>query len=188
MSRTAPSDRQTRVMPVAPVASKETHSGDTDHQELSQIIVPELGEGISDEIRENVQPALGAHASGDYMTELAFMEEPVTIRIEPSGEENAPLTVDCWVNGKGAEVERNGRWQELGFLPIGIVVTTKRKYVEVLARSKTMKVSTPEQSANDANPDNNVRRRNVRMHSFSVIKDPSPRGAAWLTQIFNEQF
>jgi hypothetical protein len=55
------------------------------------------------------------------------------------------MTVDCWVNGKGAEVwdERTRKWMEFNFLPVGLPIITKRKYVEVLARSKSMKVNTP---------------------------------------------
>lgn len=179
---------QTRVAPVAPMATGEIHSGDHDHQDVPSIVMPGLGESISDDLRENTQEALGAHAANDYLTELQFMEQPVSIRIEPGQEENAPLTVECYVNGKGAEVFLNNRWQEMGFLPVGVVVVTKRKYVEVLARSRTMKCSTLDHSDLNNVDKNEVRRRNVRLHSFSVVHDPSPRGVAWLTQIFNELF
>lgn len=185
-SKNSEATKQTRVAPVAPQATRELHSGDTDTQTLEAIVMPELGEALTDDLRENVQESLGAHSNAGYLQELSFMEEPVTIRIEPPQEENAPLTVECWVNGRGAEILRNGRWQEMGFLPVGVVITTKRKYLEVLARARTMKVNTPEHSVHDANPDNNLRRRNVRLNSFSVITDANPRGAAWLTQIFSE--
>src|SRR5262245_46624102 len=55
----------------------------------------------------------------DYQDELAFNEEPITIRIERSGEKFAPPVIDCWVNGKGAEVVVNGKWVALGYLPVG---------------------------------------------------------------------
>src|SRR5574343_968834 len=38
---------------------------------------------------------------------LAFNEEPVEVMVYPSSEENAPLTVPCWVNGRGAEIFQN---------------------------------------------------------------------------------
>ena len=40
----------------------------------------------------------------DYLDELAFNEEPVTIRLEPSTDKNAATWFPIWVNGKGAEV------------------------------------------------------------------------------------
>ena len=64
----------------------------------------------------------------DYAQALAFMEEPIMIRIEPSDEENAPIVVDCWVNGKGAEVldTLTGKFMEINCLPIGQPIITKR--------------------------------------------------------------
>ena len=77
--------------------------------------------------------------SKSYLDELAFMEEPVTIRLEPSAEKNAPAWFPASVNGEGAEVlQPDGRWLHMaeGYLPVGRRVTTKRKYVEVLLRAK----------------------------------------------------
>lgn len=120
---------------------------------------------------------------------LAFNEEPITIRIEPSDEENAPTVVDCWVNGKGAEVFTNGRWLEINCLPIGGVIITKRKYVEVLARSKIDRVKTD--SVTDAPHENQdgykLRRSTSAKAVFSVIHDANPKGAEWLTRLLSER-
>jgi hypothetical protein len=48
--------------------------------------------------------------SRDYAEALAFMEEPVTIRLQPSADKNAAMAFPFWVNGKHAEVFQNGRW------------------------------------------------------------------------------
>src|SRR3954469_25540460 len=74
--------------------------------------------------------------NAEYLDELAFMEEPVTIRIEPSNERNAPQVFPVWVNGKRAEVYQRGRWEEIGWLPVATVLTVKRKVVEVIIRAK----------------------------------------------------
>ena len=46
----------------------------------------------------------------DYADQLKMAEDPVTIIIHPSQEKNPPQVVDCWVNGRGAEVFVNGKW------------------------------------------------------------------------------
>lgn len=127
----------------------------------------------------------------DYARYLAFMEDPITIRIEPSDEEHAPTVVDCWVNGKGAEVMDTitGKWMELSCLPIGGPIITKRKYVEVLARSRTDRVVANETN-NRPDPGKDgwtINRRTQRKTLFSVIHDPSPKGAEWLTRLYAER-
>lgn len=126
-----------------------------------------------------------------YASALAFMEEPITIRIEPSDEENAPIVVDCWVNGKGAEVmdTLTGKFMEINCLPIGQPIITKRKYVEVLARSRTDRVTSQEETAHpDVGRDGfKVQRRSQRKNMFSVLEDKNPKGREWLNRIHAER-
>jgi hypothetical protein len=167
---------------------KELHTADIPEPGLSDIKLPELGRGLPE--RGDTQIAIPeSRVDKDYLAALAFMEEPVTIRIEPSQEDNAPWTVDVWVQGKGAEIwdERTNKWMEFNFLPVGRVCTTKRKYIEVLARSKTMKVRTPDHGDGKNIDNNSVTRQHARTTVFSVIKD-SAKGAEWLTAIINEAF
>lgn len=122
----------------------------------------------------------------DYLDELAFNEEPVTIRIEPSADKNAALWHPVWVNGKGAEILINDVWREYGFLPIGEVITIKRKYVEVLLRGKIDNVTTEVseiKTDGSNNMENRVKRITTASVSFSVLKDANRMGAAWLTEI-----
>jgi hypothetical protein len=137
----------------------------------------------------NLSSVTGMTYTFEYLAELAFMEEPVMIRIEPSQLDNAAMTVDCACNGKGAEIldARTGKWLELNVLPVGLVVTTKRKYVEILARAKTMRVQTPDHADGKNIDKNDLTRRHARTHVFSVIKD-TDRGTAWLTAILSESF
>lgn len=118
----------------------------------------------------------------DYADALAFAEEPVHIRIERSSEKFAQQSVDVWVNGKGAEVLMNGRWIETKVLPVGVPVTTKRKYVEVLARSKEDSVSTRVVKAEDSER-NLVERYTRSKVPFSVLRDNNPKGVEWLNNL-----
>jgi hypothetical protein len=119
----------------------------------------------------------------DYIAELAFMEEPVTIRLEPSAEKNAVGAFPVWVNGKPAEVFQNGRWYEIGYLPVGRELIVKRMVLEVIIRAKTDTVHTRIIGENSDNPNNAVNRFTSPVHSFSIISDPNPRGAAWATEL-----
>lgn len=121
----------------------------------------------------------------EYMKELAFMEEPVSILIQPHNQDNAPTTVQCWVNGKGAEHFRNGKWMICGWLPIGVEVTTKRKYVEVIARSRRDHISTDTNNTEGMPDGGRIRKRSTSEIVFSITHDANPRGREWATKIFS---
>lgn len=139
-----------------------------------------------DEIdHENVIIPVDTPLMSEHARLLAFAEEPVTIRIAQSSEKFAPKVVDAWVNGKGAEVLMNGKWVELGWLPVNIPVTTRRKYVEILARSKTDALST-QVVKHEESEENNIDRNTSSKTVFSVIDDKSPLGVEWLTRLLME--
>lgn len=122
-------------------------------------------------------------ANKEWTDELAFNEEPVTIRIEPSADKHAATAHPVWVNGKGAEVFQNGRWDEIGYLPVARVLTIKRKYVAVLAGAKFDRINTEvvEKEGND--PYNTIQRFTSASVAFSVLEDKNPKGRAWLTEL-----
>ncbi|MDP3908887.1 MAG: hypothetical protein Q8Q14_00710 [Gemmatimonadales bacterium] len=154
----------------------EFHTADIGIEQKPAI---ESREDLVDEVITAPEDVLKA----EYAAALKFNEEPVTIRIERSSEKFAPLVVDCWCNGKGAEVLINGRWVETAYLPIGVPVTTKRKYVEILARSKIDSVQTKVEDRDSEKPRNLVERFTSSRAPFSVLEDRNPKGAAWLTGI-----
>ena len=121
--------------------------------------------------------------NADYLDELAFMEEPVTIRLEPSSDKNAAGAFPIWVNGKPAEVFQANRWDEIGYLPVGRVLIVKRKVLEVIIRAKVDTVHTQIQEMDSERPNNIVQRFTSPVHSFSIIEDANPRGAAWVSEI-----
>lgn len=125
-----------------------------------------------------------------YYDELAFNEEPVTIRIEPSSEKNAPKFYECWVNGKGAEVwnEQSRQWIPITYLPVGQEIIVKRKYVAVLAAAKRDNIQTRHDNAEHEVVNNYVDRSTSAVANFTVISDKNPRGHAWLSEIRRRNF
>jgi hypothetical protein len=119
----------------------------------------------------------------DYLEELAFMEEPVMIRLEPSSDKNAAMAFPVWVNGRMAECLINGRWVEIGYLPTGQVLTVKRKVLEVIIRAKVDTVHTEIRQMDSERPDNRVQRFTSPVHSFSIIEDRNPKGPAWVQEL-----
>jgi hypothetical protein len=119
----------------------------------------------------------------EYLDQLAFMEEPVTIRLEPSADVNADRWFHVAVNGKGGEVLILDRWLEYKYFPVGEVLTTKRKYVEVIIRAKRDTVHTRILNMESERPNNTVDRFTSALTSFSIIEDRNPAGAAWVTEV-----
>jgi len=118
-----------------------------------------------------------------YLDELLFMEEPVTIRLEPSSDKNAANAFPIWVNGKRAEVFQNNRWEEIGYLPVGRILIVKRSVLEVIVRAKVDTIHTAIQEMDSDHPNNVVQRFTSPVHSFSIIEDRNPGGAAWVQEI-----
>lgn len=127
-------------------------------------------------------------ATKEYQEALAFNNEPVTIRIEPGTEENAAQFHPAWVNGKGAEALINGKWIAYGHLPVGEVLTTRRKYLEVLLRSKRNTVITTVHERPGQDPINETRRPTSATMAISIIEDRNPRGAAWIAELRRRNF
>jgi hypothetical protein len=118
----------------------------------------------------------------EYAEALAFADEPVEILIQPSSEKFGAKTVECWVNGKGIEVfdTRTGKWFPVGSVPRGVPVITKRKYVEVLLRSKTTDVRTNVVEHPGEDPDNHMVRSSHSNYPVQIIRDDNKKfGREW---------
>lgn len=107
--------------------------------------------------------------------ELAFMEEPVTIVVHSSGEENEENPIIVGVNGRQV------------FIPRGQHVIVRRKYVERLARAKR---NAYRQGNLDASNDpvrfNSMQMTTALLYNFSVLHDPNPAGPDWLRKVLAE--
>ena len=129
-----------------------------------------------DDIRDNEDVIVEAKSIDlAYFDELQFMEEKISIRLEPSSDRYSPRFVDVAVNGNPTE------WLEVG-KPIQVA----RKYIEVLARAKSDTFITLAPNTNDENPVNMISRNTSQKYPFSVIKDPNPRGSQWLTSVLSQ--
>lgn len=133
-----------------------------------------------------IAPAIdGGKPLSKYMSDLSFAEEPVTIRIEPGQGKFAPKVWDCWVNGVGAEQLINGQWVKKGWLPVGVPVTTKRKYVENLLRAKHDNVQTRVERRQE-DESNFVDRFTSSATPITIIRDDSPAHRDWMEKILRE--
>lgn len=165
----------------------EINTGDLPIGQPGRIILP--AEGLPDREEIAQVPGLqGGKQLSKYMSDLSFAEEPITIRIEPGQGKFAPKIADCWVNGIGAEFVINGKFVRKGWLPVGVEVITKRKYVEVLLRSKPTNVSTPETpDFSKSDDDNNwIDRRTSCNTPITIIRDDSPASRDWYAKIMME--
>ena len=104
----------------------------------------------------------------------AFMAEQLIVTIHTSSDKNAPKAVFVGVNGEG------------GWLPRGPKVRLARRFVERLARSQATSFRT--QQNNDMNRDEamDTMRSTAQDYSFSVLKDPNPKGEGWLRRVSAE--
>lgn len=168
----------------APKFTKEHDSRSVPPTQKPDITLPPLHEAVTrDPEILVVDPSVVAKK--EYYEQLAFNEEPVTILIHRSGEKNAGRTTDLVaVNGTKAEVlfEKNG-WVQIGWLPRGVQLTTKRKYVEQLAHAKVDDIATKTGKVGDENPENIIERTTRTVNAFSVVHDSNPRGAEWLDRL-----
>ena len=113
------------------------------------------------------------------MQKLQFMEEPVEISISADSRADIPEThVPVQVNGRGAECLVEGRWIPTTWLPVGMMITIKRKYLEVLLRSKTEVIKTDPEGTDKPNPANRQRRINTSNYAVSVHRDTA-QGQEW---------
>lgn len=159
---------------------KEFHSGDVRPNQRAAVDLDLPRES------ESIVSLDGAATSAAYFEEIAFMEEPVTVRFQKGSEKFAPNVIDCWVNGRGAEQFVNGKWLVCGWLPVNHPVITKRKYLEVLARAKHDSIET-EVIKHETHEENRANIYSSGKYPFSVLQDNNPRGHEWLTRILTEQ-
>lgn len=102
----------------------------------------------------------------------AFMNEIVTVRVHPIGADGEIPVISVCVNGQNQNIIR------------GIDQPIKRKYLEVLARTRTTNF---EQRIKRDEPDNiNMDPNTSLTYPFAVVTDRNPNGRAWLKTILEE--
>jgi hypothetical protein len=109
---------------------------------------------------------------------LKFMEEPVTIIIAEASDKNAEKAVFCKVNGRGPG-PGGSPW-----LPRNMEITIPRKYVEVLARARPVRVQSVEKVNNETGERYMEQNKSSSdRYPFSVVQDANPAGREWLRSI-----
>lgn len=167
---------------------KEVHTADIGTTAKKDVVMgmPSASENVVLDHAEPLELVTTEMVSKDYLAQLAFMEEPVTVSISDNSGTKHPAThVPCFVNGKGAEILLNGKWVEFknGYIPIGPQLVMKRKYVEILVRSRSDLIETDADDANVEHPENRIIRRNRDNYPLSIIHDANPRGHQWLQAV-----
>lgn len=152
--------------------NREIHTADMPIHKFNALDLtePTFSGNLMDNI-EAVDPDLLPKTQEDR---LKFYEEPMVIRIEPGRERNPQKLIPL-------EVNYDTKW-----VPIGVEVKLRRKYVDVLARMQPYTVRTDVGSAMEQNPHNRVERETYRAYPFSVLYDPNPNGPAWLSKVMQE--
>lgn len=125
--------------------------------------------------------------------DLAFNQQPVTIRITKAAEKNAPDSYFCAVNGHNPEYLKDGKWRTLPvpYVPVNTVITLKRMYVEVLARAKVDTITTEHDQIGQNQSEyirNRIDRNTSSVAAMSIIKDADPRGQPWIEEILRRNF
>ena len=113
----------------------------------------------------------------DYFAELAFMEEKLEIYLHRGREKYSAQFESFAVNGRTVWVQVETR------------TLLARKYVEVMARSQPMDVRTRSFKLEE-NPEAHCVNETIRTQfanfAFSVMRDPNPKGGAWLAKVMRE--
>lgn len=151
---------------------REVSTSDMEIGQAPAIVLP--NEGLLNREPEEIV-ALDSPLMDDYAKAIAFNEEVMTIRLEPSQEKFAPKIIDVHVNGRT-------EW-----IPVGKPIKIARKYVEILARAKPDSIQTNVIENIGEDPQNRVNRYTSAKHPFSVLHDPNPMGYEWLTRIMAER-
>ncbi|MEO7665751.1 MAG: hypothetical protein ABIU97_01800 [Dehalococcoidia bacterium] len=165
----------------------EVNSAQFNVQQPASQIIPPLGQPLPRLTQSPMVQAVDTPLTKEYLDDLAFAEDALTIMLQPSTEPKAPKYKDCWVNGKGIEVLKSGVWKEFKAIPLGMQVVTKRKYVEVLARAKKDTITTNTVQYRD-HEDNQVLHNVVMTSGISVLHDPrgvgpGTKGREWFEKM-----
>ncbi len=104
-----------------------------------------------------------------------FMNEEVKVMLFPPSIKGEEFVAQLGVNGKHQFVIR------------GMPVWVKRKYIEVLARSRRVNVQADGyKDGGNGEAKNIVNITNSLQYPFQVLEDKNPKGGPWLSQILQE--
>jgi hypothetical protein len=108
---------------------------------------------------------------------LAFFEEVMTIHISEGAEKNAERHIFLSVNGVGPGPGG------IPWVPRGMDIPIKRKFVAVLAGARTVRYVNYEEVSPDGERQSKQRANSGDRYPFAVVYDPNPKGREWLSKL-----
>lgn len=135
--------------------------------------------GLSTPEIESVADMLGAM---DKFKRLAFYEEKLDVMLMDSMDPNPEPYVFVSVNGRGPMPGAVSQW-----VPRNQIIPMARKYVEVLARAKPVSMRTVDGIDAEGYKTKVLKQTMSLRYPFTVIRDPNPRGPAWLREVMRQR-
>jgi hypothetical protein len=113
--------------------------------------------------------AVASNVDSEWVANMEFMREKITVRVDEAEDENAEKVVTVWNNGDPMH------------FPRGKEVTCERRFVETLMRAKPTKYSQKAvlDDLGKVGAYAEIPHRALRYH-FSVVEDKNPLGRQWL--------
>lgn len=152
---------------------KPLESQEQDQGKLDSFEMPTSGAIDRSEFRDEIE-VVNEFAFTERAEQDKFMHELVLVEVMPTTDKNAEFIIPLNVNGVVQNMIR-GQHQWI-----------KRKYLEVLARAKTVNVSTQEYVNVQSEKGTRIVRNAAVHYPFRVIEDKNPKGYPWLQQILSE--
>lgn len=122
----------------------------------------------------SVEPVRDYHGLKDLAAYEAFMQEPVMIQLHRSHEKNSYQMVPVGINGEE-------KW-----IPRGVPVILKRKFVERLAQAQSTSLTTVENTDKTSDSGYINRRTTGHDYPFDVIRDNNRLGRRWLQSMMKQ--
>ncbi len=132
-------------------------------------------EGRKDEVSD-IEIESNVYGLNEKAAKLAFMEENVTINISEGTDKDAEKYVFLQVNGQGPG-PAGTPW-----VPRGIDVVMKRKFVSVLCNARPVRYKNYEEVESDGLRTQKQKAASFDRYPFQVVED-SAKGREWLSRL-----
>ncbi|HEY5799976.1 MAG TPA: hypothetical protein VIT92_07135 [Burkholderiaceae bacterium] len=166
MPRTSAKADRTSVVVTNKTVEPQEHQIGQDHHRVLKSTGP-----AAEALEPQIVQVVDRPVDQEKMAMMAFMNEPVTIRISPT---NDPTAAQIFPVGNNGQIEIFKR---------GETKTVARKFVDILASRKlTTFTQIRRQNAQGIMEDVQVP-SSALMYDFSVMHDPHPRGKDWLLSV-----
>ena len=164
-----------------------------DNQDMQELTTAKEGDvsfnhknGVLNKVVENaeiseIDVVKDVYGFNDKAKQLAFLEEPVTINIHETNDVNQEPLVFLSINGMGAMPANNP------YVPRGVDVVVKRKFVEKLMRARPTRYQSKERFNSNGEKEYYQPSTTALLYPFSVIRDENPRGNEWRRKIMAER-